>query len=76
MECLNLVIQLKSIIPSIYDTLTEERRTDAAMTFLKQFISMSTSERGGTQFKEFTGINMNKSKDDFIAPNQVSQQPP
>jgi len=27
------------------------------MTFLKQFVSMSTSERGGTQFKEFTGIN-------------------
>ena len=56
--------------------LTEEWRTDAAMTFRKQFVSMFTSERGGTQFKEFTGINTNKSKYDFIAPNQVSQQPP
>ena len=35
---------------------------------------MSTSERGGTQFKEFTGINTNKTKYNFIAPNQVSQQ--
>jgi len=46
------------------------------MTFLKQFISMSTGKRCGTKFKEFTSINTSKSKYYFITPNQASQQLP
>jgi len=63
MERLNLVIELKSTIfaGKLFQAFITRSQKNEERMLLWHFLN-SLSERGGTKFKEFTGINTNKSK--------------
>jgi len=61
---------MRQVIPNIYDTFTEEGGpgTVAAEVF-EQFIRVTTGVNGRTPFKEVSGVNVNKAKQNLVTPD-------
>ena len=61
---------MRQVIPNIYDTFTEEGRpgTVAAEVF-EQFIWVTAGVNGRTLFKEVSGVNVYKAKQNLVTPD-------
>ena len=58
------------VIPNMYDTFTEEGRPDTvAAEVFEQFIWVTTGVDGRTPFKEVSGVNVYKAKQNLVTPD-------